>query len=108
MKLPRKVYAIFPLNENGEIAGVYVGSSANVKERIKHHLQTYGMNQNELHELMRKNGYMYCLLNSILEHKESHFEYDWIDFFDKCTSLRVFNNQRGVCGASWRRLKVAL
>ncbi len=105
MKLPRKVYAIFPFNEDGSVAGVYVGSSANPNQRITNHLNDYGAQQFELHDLMRKNGFKAYEVDCINSLKESHIEYDWIDMFDKfLPDLKIFN-ARTEKYATWKNVK---
>lgn len=103
---PRKVYVIFPFNSDGTIAGVYVGSSYRVKERIECHKGDHqSKHMVELHDLMRENGFKYQIIDEIGDWRETHIEYDWIDFFKKKTTMKVFNFRQNICGADWHRLK---
>ena len=106
MNYPKIVYAIFPLDEKCEVAGVYVGSTDNLKSRIKNHRNSKKANdsQAELHELMRANGFSYIVLDEIKTWKDNHIEYDWIDYFIERTSLRVFNSAKELCGADYTRI----
>lgn len=105
MSYPKKVYVLFPHNDEGMIAGVYVGSSENVKERIRGHKNTHDGHgkQDELHNLMRRNGYTYFVVDEISEWRESYIEFDWMDYFIKCTNLPVFNNFVSK-KANWERI----
>ena len=103
---PKKVYIIFPFNEQGHIVGAYVGASFNVRRRLQCHLGTHcnqGL-QTELHDLMRKNGFAYSIVDCIKTYVENYVEYDWIDFCERKLKLHVFNNQKGICGADWHRI----
>lgn len=105
MNYPRKVYAIFPYDENHHIAGVYVGSTWNVEERIRCHKGDHkSLHMAELHDLMRRHGFIYKVMDEIKEWKDCHIEYDWIDYFMKKTDLKVFNYRKGLCGADWHRI----
>lgn len=102
----KKVYAIFPFDEDGEIAGVYIGSSQNPLTRVRNHRNTkdgHGK-QDTLHELMRKNGFTYIFVDDIKTFKDAHVEYDWIDYFIKQTNLTVFNNADNLCQANWTKI----
>ena len=90
MTFPSDVYAIYPYDEEGQVAGVYVGSAHNVQHRFNGHLQAR-THQKELHDLMRKNGFTFQILGKQNSYKESNLEYDWIDFF-KQTNVKVFNS----------------
>lgn len=107
---PKQVYLIFPFDENGKIEGVYVGSSNDVRSRVKNHRNDHHSSgkQKILHDLMRKNGYDYLIVDEIKSFHENHVEYDWMDFFIKNTTFQLFNNQVGLCGADWHRLKVTV
>lgn len=96
MNYPRYVYAIYPHDEDGNIAGVYVGTSQNVEQRIRLHRSTncYGESQFELHQLMRKHGYSYEVLDSIRGTYENYKEYKWIEILSKKYS-KVFNKSLG-------------
>lgn len=95
MKYPRKVYVIYPLDENGEIIGAYVGSSFDVEYRIKSHLYEVGTDSlPELHKAMKENGFRFETFNDIHNTDENHFEYDWMDFYIK-NGIKVFNSQMG-------------
>lgn len=108
MSYPKKVYALFPLNEKCDVAGVYIGSTENPKVRLKCHRNNKRKNdsQSELHDLMRANGYSFIVLDEIETPNENHIEYDWVDYFLKKTSLRVFNNITDVCDANWTRINI--
>lgn len=91
------VYAIYPKDENGNIAGVYVGSSENVERRIKHHLNRMKKDpQPELHELMRTNGFTYEILEAMEDFRENYKEYKWIEAMSLKYS-KVFNKYLGNC-----------
>ena len=102
----KKVYALFPFDEDGEIAGVYVGSSQNPLTRVRSHKNTQDGHgkQDVLHELMRENGFTYIFVDDIKTFKDAHVEYDWIDYFIKQTNLTVFNNAVDLCQADWTRI----
>ena len=107
MSYPKKVYALFPYDEQGNIAGVYVGSSWKPKERVRIHKNTPNGKgkQDRLHALMRTNGFSYLIIDEIPTCNDTYIEFDWIDFFIKRTKLPVFNNFVGACGANWERIK---
>lgn len=90
---PREVYAIYPLDENGNIAGVYVGSSGDMENRFSVHLTSRGKFQSELHNLMRQNGFTFQILDHIPNEEKNHIEYDWIDFFSHI-DIRLFNERK--------------
>lgn len=107
---PREVYLIFPFDEQGKIAGVYVGSSCCVSTRIYGHLTIKGYDtcgeQKELHELMRKNGFAYEVVDKIDKWQNSYIEYDWVDFFLNNYEIRVFNSHKKGCVIrDWKRLE---
>ena len=91
------VYAIFPKDKDGDIAGVYIGSTFGKLElRIKNHLRfDKKPNQKELHNLMKNNGFIYQSLESKLEWRNRSLEYDWVDYYRQKTNLRVFNKYFG-------------
>lgn len=96
MRVPRKVYAIYPFTEYGEIAGVYVGSSYHASHRIREHFLNKGKNAHtEFHELMRRNGFAWQELDDIPTFFDKHKEFDWIAFFRK-QNVRVFNTKLGI------------
>lgn len=97
MRVPRYGYAIFPYDEKGNVAGVYVGSSCNVANRIAVHRATKHNKdaQKELHELMRNNGYEVVELFTMNKLGDSYIEYMWIDIFIKYSKYKVFNKGRG-------------
>ena len=97
MKIPRIVYAIYPHDENGNIVGVYVGSTHDLKRRLQIHMadRTTKGEQVTLHNLMRENGFDYQKLDTINEFKERHLEYDWIAYFKEKTNLKVLNRIEG-------------
>lgn len=95
MKIPRKVYVIYPFTDSGEIAGAYIGSSWNVVLRLRNHVCcTVTKAHEEFHDLMRRNGYAWQELDNISTFSERYKEYAWIDFF-KSQNVRVFNNKLG-------------
>ena len=83
---------------------MYVGSSANVKQRITNHLNDYCIQQHELHDLMRRNGFNLQIVETIHSGKDSHLEYDWIDYFKTQTDLKLFNVKTGILQADWHRI----
>ena len=107
MSYPKKVYILFSFNEQGLIAGAYVGSSANVQERIRIHKNTQDGHgkQDQLHKLMRKNGYTYVVVDEIETCKDTYIEFDWLDFIIKRTNLTVFNNFISK-KANWKRISL--
>lgn len=105
MKLPRKVYVIFPFDYEGKVAGVYVGSTKDPRQRLVNHLNDYGAQQWELHNLMRENGFKAYVVDTIDDYEESHIEYDWIDVFKHfLPDLKIFN-VRTEQYASWENVK---
>lgn len=106
---PKKVYLIFPYDENREIAGVYVGASIHPKTRIQQHIGGAGNeyeNQKEFHKLMKENGYTYCVVDEIEDWEHSCIEYDWVDYFRKVIGLKTFNSKiRGSVVGDWLFLK---
>ena len=104
---PKKVYLIFPFDAKGHVAGVYVGSTWRIEERIRCHKGDHkSIHMMELHDLMRTNGFKVEIVGEIKTWKENHIEYDWIDYFMKRSNLKVFNYRKGLCGADWHRLQV--
>lgn len=89
----RFLYAIFTLDENNKVNGVYVGSANEIKRRIDSHLMDrndpYGK-QHELHEVMRTGAFIVRELNKV-NHETSWKEYDWIRFFRDYTNLKLYN-----------------
>lgn len=89
------VYAIYPKDKDGNIAGVYVGSSENVERRIRSHTNRHRNDtQYELHFLMRKNGFEFEVLDSINCPDEMYKEYMWIELLCK-NYPKVFNKYVG-------------
>lgn len=105
---PKEVYLIFPYDENGIIAGVYVGSSCFVSFRIAEHRYTTENrkdDQKELHKLMRDNGFTYLIVDEIKSWHESFTEYDWVDYFAKNYNIKIFNSPNvGRVNRDWHRL----
>lgn len=101
---PKSVYVIFPHDDCGGIAGVYVGSSGNAAERIKRHANDT-RSQKKLHDLMRRNGFDWFVVDVIQNHADLHLEFDWMDYFMKKTSLHLFNERTAWHKPDWRRLK---
>lgn len=92
MIFPRYVYAIYPYNQNGQYAGVYVGSTKDVRERIRLHLAKKKEDpQQELHDLMRQNGFEYEILDEVKGMSERDAEYKWVHHFLKFGVIQVFN-----------------
>jgi hypothetical protein len=89
----RFLYAIFTLDENHKVNGVYVGSANEIKLRIDNHLgnkrEECGK-QKELHDIMRTGAFVVRELNKV-NHETSWKEYDWIRFFRDYTNLKIFN-----------------
>ena len=106
---PKEVYLIFPYDEDGIIAGVYVGSSCSVSWRIAEHYyatENRQDNQKELHKLMRDNGFTYLVVDKIKSLHESFTEYDWVDYFAKNHNIKIFNSSKvGRVNRDWLRLK---
>lgn len=109
MKYPRQVYLLFPYDEFGDIAGVYVGSSHNVARRMDYHFSdrsTKFRKQRNLHKLMRDNGFSYVVVDTIENEDFSYIEYDWVDYFLQNFNVRVFNSKKIGCAIwNWHRLK---
>lgn len=103
MKFPRVVYAIYPLNENGKIAGVYVGSTFDFKRRAYLHMHKNPASRQPFQELMIKNGFYYQTFNIINSFDEAHLEYDWMDFFKK-NGVVVFNQRTDFHSPDYRRI----
>lgn len=91
------VYAIYPFDD-GSISKVYVGKTDQIGVRFTNHLKQHNGNQKLLHSLMRKNGYLFEILDTYSDWRESMLEYDWIDFFEKKTPLELQNIKRVVNG----------
>ena len=102
-KFPKSVYVIFPHDDSGSIAGVYVGASGNASERIKMHLNDRH-SQKELHDLMRRNGFEWFVVDSIENPSDLHLEFDWMDFFKQNTQLHLFNERTQYHKPNWRRI----
>lgn len=92
MKLPAQIYAIYPLNKDGKIAGVYVGRTNDVLHRLYQHTTPRNGkdNQEEFHSLMRENGFYYQVLDDVKVFAEGHLEKDWIKFFEM-QDVKLFN-----------------
>lgn len=86
---PKQVYAIYPRDEQGNVAGVYVGSANDVNARFIGHMADHKC-QKELHDMMRHNGFTFQILGVENGYDETHLEYDWVDFFKK-SGAHVFN-----------------
>lgn len=87
----RYIYAIYPYDEKGEYAGVYVGSTRELKMRLGQHVRQNTKDaQAEMHELMRSNGYIWQILETC-DFSTRRREYEWVDFFRSTTDLKVFN-----------------
>lgn len=92
---PRYVYAIYPYDSEGNFAGVYVGQSEDVEKRITGHIYTSSHSaQDELHQLMKENGFEYEVLDVIRGEYELDIEYKWINHFSTFKGLQVFNARR--------------
>ena len=92
----RYVYAIYPYDENGQIAGAYVGITGNLKERMYLHRNNRDSRdkQSALHKLMREHGYCFQILEVCNKVIDRCVEYDWIEFFAG-QEVHVFNIQHG-------------
>ena len=100
------VYGIFPYDDTGKVAGVYVGiTEGDVNRRMTNHLRNYNSKHGlrDLHELMRTNGFHWVILATV-DYKERCVEYDWIDYFSKKTDLKVFNYKLSCAGADWHKI----
>ena len=88
----RYLYAIFTLDENKKIDGVYVGSTNDIKARIDGHLSDKRIvgKQNDLHEIMRTGSFIVRELNEV-DYKSRWREYEWIRFFQDYTNLKIYN-----------------
>lgn len=98
----KDIYLIFPYDKDRNVAGVYVGSSRQLKMRLNRHKHGNKFDpendpQRELHKLMRENGFE-CIRVDTADFKTKWKEYIWIDMFCKYTNLRVFNKLRGSYG----------
>ena len=94
MIFPSKIYVIYPLDEKRNILGAYVGMSENVTKRLLAHCATIKNDtQEELHTLMKKNGFVYQVLDDVNSWDDMHLEADWIDFFDH-VGVRTFNQAK--------------
>lgn len=100
---PKSIYLIFPYADDGTIAGVYVGSSGNAAERIKRHVNDRH-SQLQMHDLMRKNGYDWIVVDVIHKSDELHLEFDWMDFFRQKTDLHLFNIRINYHHPNWQRI----
>lgn len=89
------IYAIFTLDDDGLIIGVYVGiTERSVEDRINNHLHSNDPTQKELHEHMKSGRYIVRHLERV-EYRSKWKEYDWIDFFQKHTKYKVYNRKTG-------------
>lgn len=96
MRAPLYGYAIFPLDKNGNVAGVYVGSTGCIKQRITGHIASKKVDpQRELHNLMRENGFKVIELYKVDKYENRWLEAVWMDIFSKYTNLKVFNQVVG-------------
>ena len=90
----RFLYAIFTLNKEKKVNGVYVGSANDIGKRISSHLnpkkEQYNERIAELHRIMNEGNFLVRPLNSV-NYKERWQEYDWIRFFRDYTNLKVYN-----------------
>ena len=89
----RFIYAIFTLDENKTVTGVYVGSTNDIKSRIEGHLsrkKPICEKQDELHEIMRTGAFVVKSLGMV-QYKDRWVEYDWIRFFRDYTNYKVYN-----------------
>lgn len=89
----RFIYAIFTLDENKKITGVYVGSTNDIGKRIDGHLaDKYNPceKQKELHDIMRTGAFIVRELNKV-DYKNRWREYEWMRFFMDYTDLKIYN-----------------
>lgn len=104
----RIIYAIYPLDSDGNIAGVYVGMTRNLRQRIKGHMNDrHTENQMGFHSLMRDYGFYYQILENVEEYPDRRHEYDWIDYF-KHMGVPVFNAQTECFSPDYRRVEMAV
>lgn len=101
----RYIYALYPFNEYGMVAGVYVGSTNRIRQRMANHRNNnkYHPRQKEMHELIRKYGYCFQVLDEYEGYSESIKEYDWIQFFEM-QDVKLFN-ERKKSDADFKRCK---
>ena len=85
----RFVYAVYPFDHDGDVLGVYVGSTWDVATRITGHLGTYKTHK-DLHDAMRNNGYFVAVLDVFKPEGGNVVEYDWINCFIE-SGANVFN-----------------
>lgn len=92
MKIPAQIYAIYPLNKDGSIAGVYVGRTGDLHQRLYLHTtpKKNDDKQEEFHSLMKENGFYYQVLDDVKVFAERHLESDWINFFEM-QDVKLFN-----------------
>lgn len=99
-RYPKKIYAIFPHDKNGNTVGVYVGASARPEERIKNHAWENRKEPplaEELHQLMRENGFHYFILDEMKTYKDKNREYEWVQMF-MSIQMKVFNTRTYLVG----------
>ena len=85
-----KIYALYPLNEDGRAVGVYVGITSDVKRRIREHV--YG-GQYWLDDKPVTN-FAYQVLDELGEDDDPYSEYDYIDLYRKI-GLQILNSKTG-------------
>ena len=94
MNVPAQIYAIYPLDGEGNIAGVYVGMTSDIQTRIyQHTIPKTNDVQDEFHSLMRENGFYFQVLDVVKELKDRHLEADWINFFE-LQDIKLFNKAK--------------
>lgn len=100
----RFIYALYPFDTDGNIAGVYVGSTYKISRRMANHRNNNKchLNQKELHELIEKNGYCFQVIDEYVGY-DSIREYDWIQFFE-LQNVRLFNTRKSQ-NANYKRCK---
>lgn len=82
-----KIYALYPLDENKRIAGVYVGTTSDVKRRMKEHVysNTFWIGNKPATD------FVYQVLD---ETDDPRLEYDYIDLLGM-TGLPLLNKKIG-------------
>jgi len=90
----KMLYAIFTLDAEKQVDGVYIGSTNDLAQRIRGHFKNKNTEkieaQRELHDRMRAGDYVIRRLNSV-SFQERWQEYDWIRFFRDYTPLKIYN-----------------
>lgn len=80
-----KIYALYPLNENGGATGIYIGITSDVERRIKEHVYSgqYWIGNKPITD------FAYQILDEV---DDPRLEYDYIDLF-KMSGLNLLNKK---------------